>query len=190
VIFPGENSLFLVGDYAINPYIPRLWHDFLDFLALKRNANQFRTNPVSPVSQERKAPIEIAATHADSMATLVKRNGRCDDEVEFSRGKQKAVRGLPYAESVLLELCFGKDFAEEHLAPAAQNGNKNALVCAPCGFDDVSRIYFVTHGQVTAKHGARVEFPRFDDTFADQVGGSCALVMTHVAAGAQRILAK
>src|SRR5210317_1202041 len=133
--------------------------------------------------QKGKTPIEIATAHADAMSFLIEYDGRCNDEVEFLRCYQNPANGLPYAERVLLEFRFGQCFAEEHFALAAQNRNKNALVCAPRCFDDVARVYFVDHWQVTTDRGARVKLTRRDHSFTNSFGGGSALFTIHIATG-------
>jgi len=48
--FPDKSSLIVIANNAIKPYIPRIWRNLLDLLALERNADQFRLNPVFAVS--------------------------------------------------------------------------------------------------------------------------------------------
>ena len=90
-----KSSLITVANYTIKPYIPRIWRNFLDFLAFERNADQLRSNPVFSVPQKRKAPIEIATAHADAMSFLVERDGRRNDKIEFSRCYQNPANGFP-----------------------------------------------------------------------------------------------
>ena len=153
----GKKCLVVFSDHAIKPYIPRIWAYFLDFLAFKGDADEFRTNPLLAMSQERKTPIVIRTAHADSIAFVVKNNGWRDDHIELVRVDQEATRGLPDAEAILFEFGVGSDFAKHHLRRTAQNRNENALVCAPCASDDFSRIDFVVHRQVTADGLGRVK---------------------------------
>lgn len=156
--FLDKYSLILIAYYAIKPYIPRIWRNFLDFLTLKRYADQLRTKPVSAMPEKRETAVVITATHADSVSITVECDGRCNGDVEFLWRDQKAPSWLPNTEVVLLKFRFRTNFAEEHLMVVAQNWNKNALVCAPCGFNDRARVDFVMHRQVTTDERAREEF--------------------------------
>jgi len=49
--FQGKNCLLPVGDYAIKPYIPSIWRNFLDFLTMKCDTKQLWSYPVCPVPQ-------------------------------------------------------------------------------------------------------------------------------------------
>ena len=73
------------GHYSIKPYIPRIWLDFLDFLAGERDADELRMKPVAPGFEERETGIEIASAHADSMAVIVECDDRSDDHVDCCR---------------------------------------------------------------------------------------------------------
>jgi len=174
----------LIANYAIKPYIPRIWRNFLDFLTLKRNADEFRTNPVFAMPQKGKTPIEIATAHADPMSVFIERDRRCNDQVEFSRRYQDPANGFPYTVSVLLEFSFRRCFAKEHFALGAQNRNKNALVCAPRGFDDVTCVDFVDHRQVTTDRVACIKLSGRDHSFTDNTGSCFALWAGHIASGA------
>ena len=78
-------TLATFGDYPIKPYIPRVWGDFLDFLAIESDAEQLRPQPFPSMSQEVKAAIEVASTHTNSMFVVIKRNYRCDDDIDRFR---------------------------------------------------------------------------------------------------------
>jgi len=51
-VFADVLSSYAFRYYAIKPYIPRVCFNFLDFLAVKSNADQFGVQPVLPVSQK------------------------------------------------------------------------------------------------------------------------------------------
>ena len=56
------------SDDSIKWYIPRICLDFLDSLAVEGEADELGMQPASAVPEERKTAIEIASTHADSIA--------------------------------------------------------------------------------------------------------------------------
>jgi len=70
-----------LAENAIKPYIPRLWRDFLDFLALERKADKLWSQPTLSPLKERKRPIEVTAAHADSIALFIECNDRCHDDI-------------------------------------------------------------------------------------------------------------
>ena len=77
-----RTELIAFRDHCIKRYIPRVWRNFLDFLATKGNADQFGAKPFFPVAQVREASVVIGATHADAVAVVVESNGWRDDNIE------------------------------------------------------------------------------------------------------------
>ena len=66
-VFHTEKRLLSVTNYPIKRYIPSVWRNFLNFLALKCNADQLWSNPVFSIPQMGKATIEISSAHTDAM---------------------------------------------------------------------------------------------------------------------------
>ena len=149
-VFPKEQSLCLIREYPIKPYIPRIWRNLLDFLALKGDAEQLWANPVLAMFQKRKTSVVVSAAHAYPVPVLVECDRRCNDEFEFLRSEQKAACWLPGTKAVLLKFRIWENFAKDHFGPIAQNRDENALVCAPGTLDNFTCIDFVVHRQVTA----------------------------------------
>jgi hypothetical protein len=98
-----KERLVAFCDYAIKPYIPRIWRYFLDFLAFEGHANELWSEPVRTMSQVRKTSIVVSASHPDSIALAVENDGRRNDNMKLSRVNQEAPRRFPDTESVLLE---------------------------------------------------------------------------------------
>lgn len=140
-----SQSLFLVANSSIKPYIPRIWRNLLDFLTLKRHANKFRANPVLSVAKERKATIVITATHANSIPFAIKRDSGGNHQIQLPRFDQNAARWLPQTEKIRLEFGFWIDSAKQHFHATAQNWHEYALICAPGTFYDFACIDLVWH---------------------------------------------
>ena len=85
---------------AIKPYIPRIWDYFLDFLAIKCEAYQLRTNPDVSCPEESERSIKVSAAHADTVSILVECNEGSDYRIEFRNIDEGAVRWLPQSEGV------------------------------------------------------------------------------------------
>ncbi len=152
---------------AIKLYIPRVWSNFLDFLAIERKPDQFRFVPKTSVSQERETSIEISAAHSDSMAIIIKSNDGCKNNVDSFRCNKRTRNGFPYSKKISLELCVGCEAPKFHAAVIMYHWCKNALFCAPCAPDDGARVDFVVSRQVTGDIFARVEFMRSNNAFGD-----------------------
>src|SRR5210317_870434 len=88
---------------AKNPYIPRVWRDFLHSLALKGNADEFWAQPVISIGEERKGAIEITAAHPNAVPVIVECNQRCHDDIEFTWLNARAGYRFPKTEIVLRE---------------------------------------------------------------------------------------
>jgi len=95
-------------DYSIKPYVPRVWRNFLNCLAIKCRANQLRAQPVTPVLQKRKTAIVIPATHSNLMVLIVEGNNRCDDEINRTRRNIRLGNWLPNAEKFFSSLVSGE----------------------------------------------------------------------------------
>ena len=67
--------------YFVKRYVPRVWGDFLDFLAVKRDVDQLRSQPLSSMSQEVKVAVEVTAAHANAMVLIVEGNDWRDNEI-------------------------------------------------------------------------------------------------------------
>jgi len=189
-VFRGSKYRSGVGDNAVKPYIPRVWLDFLDFLALERDADQFGLQPVASMPKMGKTTIVVTATHANTIVFIVESDSRSNDNVKGTSVGQEAAYGFPNTELVSFELGFGRHFAKCHFGAGAQNGDKNALFCAPTAFDDFSSIDLVLHRQETCDRVADVPGAGGEHALADDVGCMCAFVRGHVAASAQGTLAQ
>ncbi|MCG8370650.1 MAG: hypothetical protein MJA32_09090 [Proteobacteria bacterium] len=165
--FAGKNRLLSIRDDTIKPYIPRLWANFLDFLALIRDADELGTNPVPSIAQEREAAVVVTAPHSYAIALCVECDGRRNDHVERPRLDENSSDRLQDAERIPLEFRVGPDFAKRHLRRAAQNGNENALVCAPGALDDCTCIHFVLHRKETPDLPACRKLAGFDEARAN-----------------------
>ena len=108
----SEKTAILIANYPIKPYIPRIWRNFLDFLTLKRNAEQFRSNPVFAVSQKRKATIVIAAAHADAMSVFIECDGRCNDQIAVVEVRSEPRDRVPIRRMSSARVRFRIDFAK------------------------------------------------------------------------------
>ena len=51
-ILGNSKGLFGVAKYLVKPYIPYIWRYFLDFLTSERHADEFRAQPLFPISQK------------------------------------------------------------------------------------------------------------------------------------------
>ena len=162
-----KKRLATFGNYLINRYIPRVWGDFLDSLAVKREANQLRSAPSTPPFQKLKTAIEVTAAHADSITVVVEYDNRCDDEVTAVSRDDRSGNRLPEAEEIPGQHSVGSELSKNHFGAGIDYGRKNALFCAPCALDNGCRVDFVIARQVTGDGLARHEFVRVNDTFAD-----------------------
>ena len=81
--------------YAIKPYIPRIWANFLDFLAFKRETDELWFQPLSMSLQKRKMAVEVATTHSDSIQLFIENNKRSNDNIEFFRANFITGNRLP-----------------------------------------------------------------------------------------------
>ena len=76
-------ALLAVCCYAVKPYIPRVWLNCLDFLAIKSDAYQFGPQPVLSVLQKWEAAVEVAAAHSNSMKVIIECNNWSDDNINL-----------------------------------------------------------------------------------------------------------
>ena len=178
-VFCGKKRRCSVRDNAIKRYIPSVWRNFLDFLAVKGNAEKFGSPPGFAMAQKRKTTIEVTGAHPDAMVLFIESDRRGNNEVEIFRLNDSAARRFPDAKPVLFEFGIRGYFAEQHLGAAAHNRNENALVRAPGALNDFARVDFVMHRQVRAEQFARGIFARLDDASADDARCLAALVGRH-----------
>jgi len=85
-IHEWAECLAAFSNYPIKWYIPRVWREILDFLAIKRDADQFWPQPFSTLFQKMKTTIEVAATHPDSKTLLIESDDRRDYDIKCIRG--------------------------------------------------------------------------------------------------------
>ena len=182
---PGKTAELRVRDNSIKRYIPRIWLNFLDFLAAKGNANQFRANPISTMSKMGETTIVIRASHADAIAVLVECNSRRYYHVELSRIDEEATHRFPNAKLILFQFRVRSHFAKCHFGARAQNRYENALVCPPASLDDFSCIDFVMHWQETRYRVARIPGSSRANAIANDFGCALTILCRHIAAGAQ-----
>ena len=145
---------------------------------------------MAAMSQVCETTIVVAASHADAIALSVECDSWRNDHVEVSRIDQDAAHGFPDTELISFELRVRCHFAKRHFGAGAQNRDKNALVCAPTSFDDVSRIDFVMHRQETRKRLACIPGARCAHAIANNFGRTGAFVGRHVASSIERTLAE
>ena len=81
-IMTAIRVLIYFSENTIKSYIPSVWRDFLDFLALESDAHQFRSEPVFSMPQERKAAIVETSTHAYSIEIAIECDGRRDNNLQ------------------------------------------------------------------------------------------------------------
>ncbi len=167
-VWGGDGKgLTKLRNYPIKPYIPRIWRDFLDLLALERHANKFRSQPAPTISQVGKTAIVVSASHADAIALIIESDRRRNDNIEAPGIDHEAANGFPNTEKILFELGLGIDLAKHHLRLAAQNRHKSALVCAPGGGNDFVGIDFIAHWQEARERLAGVVLGQFANASAD-----------------------
>lgn len=166
----GKRRLQSFGINSIKSYIPRIWLDFLDSLAIVRKADEFWMKPVTPEFQERKGAVEVAAAHADAMPGLVKRDERCDDDVDVRGRDLVAGYGLPKAEVIPDERRFTVERSECHLPVGRRNRYKNALARAPRALDDRGRIDLVPDGDIAGKRPGGEKVAAREESIGDASG--------------------
>ena len=168
----SEDSIAIVylatfGNYLIKPYIPRVWGDFSYLLTIERNAHQFWSQPFTPVSQKRKAAIEVTSTHTDAMTLVIERHKRGDDKINGIGSDYASVHWLPKSVIIPFKICVGRKSAKNHFAAQINYWRENALFCAPCALDDCCRVDLVVNGKVARNRFARHEFVRVNNSIAD-----------------------
>ena len=155
------------GKYLINRYIPRVWRNLLDFLAVKRNADQLGSSPAPPMFQEGETPVEVTAAHADPMTLRIECNDRRDHKVAVFSGDTISRFGFPNAQIVPPQNGVRSDLPKHHRAASCRYRRKNALFCAPCALDDRGRVDLAVDGQVANKCLARDELVRANDALTN-----------------------
>ncbi len=89
-----------------NPYIPRVWRNFIYSLTRKRQANELGMKQVLAVSKEGKRAIKIATTHANSIAVVVERNNGCYHQIQRPGRDNFAILRLEKTILIENELAF------------------------------------------------------------------------------------
>jgi len=102
--------------YSIKPYVPRVWRNFLDFLAIKCRANQLRAQPVTPVLQKRKTAIVLPATYSNSIVLIVIGNNRRDDEINRACRNVRPGNWLPNTEKIPFKFGVRRNLPKNHVA--------------------------------------------------------------------------
>ena len=102
-----RRKLEVFANDSVKRYIPRIWLNFLNLLAVKSKADKLRFEPISFVPQERKAAIKVCAAHANTMSVLVECDDRCDNEIDILRSNLHARLWLPQTVPVPSESCIG-----------------------------------------------------------------------------------
>lgn len=146
------------SNYSIKWYIPRVWRDILDFLAVKRDANQFWTQPFSTPFQKVKTTVEVTSAHSYSKTILIESDDRRDNDIECICGDRWSDYGFHKTESIGCDFSIGFELPKKHSATDIGHGRKNALSCAPRARNDICWINFVVGRQVTCDCLARHEF--------------------------------
>jgi hypothetical protein len=143
-------SLDRFGNNAENRYIPRIWRDFFDSLALESDTDKFRVKPVIPVLEKRERAIEVTTTHTKTVPLIIEGEERSDDNIEPPGFDRLAVYRFPETEVIHCQSRLRERLAKMHVAAAAGYRQENPLFCAPRALDDCTRIYFVPRRNVTA----------------------------------------
>ena len=150
------------AEYAIKSYIPRVWHYFLDFLAIERKPDKLRVQPSLPCTEKCERAIKISTAHADTIHRAVESDEWCDDN--FDPGRVSRIRKKRFPKSVLVahKFCVRRQFTERHFSAFAHDRRENALLRSPCTFDDFTRIDFVPGRKVASDDaiGKKVSTPQ------------------------------
>lgn len=133
----------------IKPYIPCIWRYSLDFLTSEGNAKELRFQPLISVSEERKTPVVVAATHTNSMIEIVESDSWSDDQLQCTGSNSVARNRFQNPHAIAQQGCCREYFAKKHFTGFARNWDENALFCAPAALDDNSCVDFVRHRKVT-----------------------------------------
>ena len=100
-------SLMRFGNNAENRYIPRIWRDFFDPLALESDTDQLRVKPVIPLPEKCKSAIEVSATHAKTVPAVVESDEWSNDNIEPRYIDCVAAHRLPETEVIHRQFCLG-----------------------------------------------------------------------------------
>lgn len=100
-------SLNRFGNNAENRYIPRIWRDFFDPLALESDTDKFRVKPVIPVPEKPERAIEVTTTHTKTVSLIVEGKERSDDNIEPARFDRITVNRFPETEVIQRQPCLG-----------------------------------------------------------------------------------
>ena len=173
-----------LADNAGEPYIPRIWRDFFGSLAVESKTDQFRPEPMLPMSEECETSIEIAAAHADAISIVVEGGQRSDDDIELLWCDARRRYGLPQSVTIALEPRIGRQFVKVHLAVSIDDGCKNALLCAPRARDDRPRVDLIPRRQIAAEYAARTILAAPNELICDPLGRRVPLCCVHGSPGA------
>lgn len=171
-------------DKAKNPYIPRAWRNLFHSLAREGNADELGMKEVFSMLQKRKRTVEIAAAHAESIALVIERDDRRNDQVEFPRRDHFALPGFFQAVPVADELAPGGHLAKSHGEIFLNNGHENALFHSPCAADQRPGVHLFWHRQVTGNELAAAKPARPDDSVGDL--SRCPVSFDGTESGARR----
>ena len=142
-------ALIAFCENAIKPYIPRIWANFLDFLAFERESDELWSKPLSIAFQKGKTTVEIAATHSNSIPLLVENDERRNDDIKFSRGYFGTGNWLPNTKLISFEPRIARNLHETHFALIFDNGNENMLFRLPRSFENQTCVDFAAGRKVT-----------------------------------------
>lgn len=136
------------AECAVKPYIPRICRYFLDFLAIKREPDQLRTQPFSFATEKRKRSVVIAAAHTDAIKVSVNCDAWSDDDVEFGGIDFVAVHGFEEAEIRPNERRFAQYAQKSESAVAVDDRRVNGFPHGPRTIEDHAGIDFIGHRDV------------------------------------------
>lgn len=154
-------------DNSIKPYIPRVWRYFLDFLAVKCSAEQFRSQPVLTMLKKRETAIIVTAAHSNSMPLVVECDERSHNEIQVARFDRRACHRLPDSKRTALQQRIGPQISEEQYAVSGDDRAKNALICAPRARNDASRVNLIAHWQIACNRPSGSKFVTMNKIFGD-----------------------
>ena len=106
-VVAASSVLFLtrLGNDAENRYIPRIWRDFFDPLAIESDTDQFRVKPVIPTFEKCECAIEITTAHTKTVSLVIESEERGDDDIESACINRITVYRLPEAEVTHRQHC-------------------------------------------------------------------------------------
>lgn len=84
-----------------------VWLNFLDMLTVKRQADQLRPKPISPVFEKCETTIKVSAAHSDAIEVRIKSDERSYDEIQVFCCDLCAADRLPKGKTISLEKSLG-----------------------------------------------------------------------------------